>query len=632
MPSGLDASPDHTLQRNSKAYSQCASVRTSDYTAMSTANSVRPAADRQRPSSHASLADRNSIELQVQAERVRLLYRNAPAALPVNALLGGTLVAITAGSVGLSTALAWYVFVLLAVSIRLFLWLAFRRAHPSPTEVAKWSKRFVATSLISGMAWGAGSIFLFAPDALVQQLTVAATVVCLAAGITASTLGSIQAIYAFLFAGVAPYAVVFALQGTIFHGAIAFMILVFMGVAILARGNARMFSELITLRLEIAEQRDLAEQANLAKSKFLASASHDLRQPLHAMTLLADALEGRLRDETDNKTLASLQDSLAAMRKLLNALLDISRLDAGIVEPRIRDVRLAPLFARLQSDFAPPARQKDIGWRCASTTLVVRSDPVLLEDILRNLITNAIRYTEHGAVSLSCRDDGGKVFIEVEDTGIGIAPEQQREIFREFLQLGNPERDAAKGLGLGLAIVERLAKLLEHRIELRSERGKGSCFTVILPLGYDAAVEETDVLDAQLARGIDIAGMSVLVIDDQPAGRDSMRILLERWHCKVNVADSEDTAVAAVRESASIPELIIADYRLRADRTGAQAIERLRSEFDKAIPALIVTGDTAPERLREAAASGAMLMHKPVPPGRLRAYLRTVRREHPVVR
>ena len=571
-------------------------------------------------------ASRNLASL-VRAEQVQILYRQVPAGFVVDALLGALLVAVVGEGTAPPAALVWYALVMAAAVISMVWWFGYRRTSPTPIQAAAWGRWYVVAVLCSGFAWGSGSIILFAPGALVQQLAVTATVVCLAAGVTATTLASVAAIYVFLFTAVMPYAVAFALQGTLFHELIAAMIAIFvLGNALLARNNSRMFTELIALRLDVAAQRDAAEYANLAKSKFLAAASHDLRQPLHAMTLLADALAGRLQNADDRLTLARLQDSLSAMRKLFNALLDISRLDAGIVEPQVKNVRLSRLLERLQADYARPAEEKHLEWRCPPTALVVRSDPVLLETMLRNLIGNAIRYTPRGYIAIACREVDGRVRIDVEDSGVGIAQDQQTEIFREFLQLNNPERDGAKGLGLGLAIVERLARLLDHRIELRSAPGAGSCFTVVLPLGSAAASEESDAPSEEAAPDSDLAGMVVLVIDDQVAVLEGMQALLGRWGCETILADSEETALAAVHRAPRPPELIVADYRLREERTGSQAIEGVRRALGKSIPALIVTGDTAPERLREAQASGHMLMNKPVPPGRLRAFLRTVRR------
>jgi signal transduction histidine kinase len=566
----------------------------------------------------------------VRTEQVRTLYRQIPAAFAVHAALAGLLVVIVREHAPVRAALAWYASVLGTMALRVGLWLAWRRARAVPAAAAAWARRFVGSALLTGLAWGAGAGVLLPADSAVLQLAVGATVVCLAAGVTAVTFASAPAIYTFVLASVSPYAVAFALQGSEFAAAIAATMVVFVvGNSLLARGNSRLFTELITLRLDVAAQRDAAQQANLAKSRFLAAASHDLRQPLHAMTLLAGALDGRLRDADDERVLARLQDSLAAMRKLFNALLDISMLDAGIVEPRIKDVRLSALLDRLAADHAPEAREKGLEWRCPPTPLVARSDPALLETLVRNLIANAIRYTPSGSVSITCREVEGSCRIDVEDTGVGIPPELQREVFREFHQLNNPERDADKGLGLGLAIVDRLARLLEHRIELRSAAGVGSCFSVILPLGSLAGAADEEAAGEEPPPDADLAGMVVLVVDDQAAVLESTQTLLGRWGCATILAGSEEEALAAVRAAARPPELILADYRLRAERTGSQAIEAIRRELGSPIPALLVTGDTAPERLREAKASGAVVMSKPVAPARLRALLRAVRRGRP---
>jgi two-component system, sensor histidine kinase len=258
---------------------------------------------------------------------------------------------------------------------------------------------------------------------------------------------------------------------------------------------------------------------------------------------------------------------------------------------------------------------------------LVRTDPVLLETILRNLLVNAIRYTERGHVTISCEASDIEARVSIEDTGPGIPADQQSEVFREFHQLHNPERDSENGLGLGLAIVDRLARLLDHRIELRSAPGEGSRFSLVMPLAPEGAMaEEGRPKENQNARGMELSGLKVLVIDDQQAGREGMKALLQRWGCKVRLADSEDSALEAVRAEPYLPELVIADYRLRNERTGAMAIARLRTEVGFELPALVVTGDTSPERLREARSSGAELIHKPVPLGRLAAYLRSVRR------
>ncbi len=566
------------------------------------------------------------LQAMVRAEQLRILYRQIPTAFLVHAALGGLLVAMVWPPASPRAVLCWYASVVVALGLRLWLWVRQRRV--SGSAPGPWLRAYVVLSLCAGLAWGSGAALLLPADSLVLRLGVTATVVCLAAGISAITLASAPAVLAFTAAGVGPYAVAFALHGDQFSLLVAASMVVFVaGNSFLARNNARLFTELITLRLDVGAQRDAAEQANQAKSRFLAAASHDLRQPLHAMTLLAEALHGRLREAEDRRVLARLQESLAAMRKLFNALLDISRLDAGIVEPHLRDFRLSDLLDRLHADSAREAQERHLEWRYQRTDLSVRSDPVLLESLLRNLIANALRYTPRGFVGLCCKVQGGEARIEVEDSGVGIAPEQQAEIFREFHQLQNPERDADKGLGLGLAIVDRLLPLLGHRLELRSAPGQGSCFSVLLPLAAQAASPEParPALEEELDQGL--AGMLVLVIDDQAGVRDSMDVLLRHWGCETLLADSEEQAVALLAAAPRPPDLVIADYRLRSERTGSQAVERVRRELRRQIPALIITADTAPERLREANAHGELLMSKPVPPGRLRAFLRSVRRK-----
>jgi signal transduction histidine kinase len=562
----------------------------------------------------------------VRAEQARILFRQIPTAFAVHASLGALVVGMVWGQVSPRAVLGWYAAVVLTMALRLALWLAERSGRiASPPEA--WLRRYLAAAIAAGLAWGSGALLILPESVTALRLGVTATVVCLAAGISAITLASAPAVLAFTVAGVSPYAVHFALHGDPFSSLVAATMVVFIaGNSFLARKNARLFAELIALRLDVAAQRDAAEQANQAKSRFLAAASHDLRQPLHAMTLLAEALGGRLRDEEDRHVLARLQDSLGAMGKLFNALLDISRLDAGIVEPQVRDFRLAGVLDRLDAEAAGQAAAQGLAWRYQPTGLSVRSDPVLLESLLRNLVGNALRYTPRGQVALRCREEQGRARIVVEDTGIGIPADRQAEIFREFHQLENPERDADKGLGLGLAIVDRLARLLGHRIELRSAPGQGSCFAVVLPLAARPVAEEAGPAAREPDPGEELAGMRVLVIDDQPTVRESMEVLLRHWGCEPLLAGSEEEAVAVARAGGP-PELVIADYRLRSGRTGGQAVERLRQELGRSLAALIITGDTAPERLREASAGDVMLMSKPVTPGRLRAFLRSVRRK-----
>ncbi len=367
-----------------------------------------------------------------------------------------------------------------------------------------------------------------------------------------------------------------------------------------------------------------AEHANQAKSKFLAAASHDLRQPIHAQGLFLEILgQGHLADH-QREVLAHARAACAASGDMLNTLLDFSRIEAGVVHPQVQAFALQPLLTRLEVELAPQADTKGLVYRSRETQAVVTSDPALVELILRNLVLNAIRYTEAGGVLLACRQRGASVVIEVWDTGIGIAPAHQREVYREFHQLGNPERDRRKGLGLGLAIAKGLADKLEHTLSLASQVGRGTVFRLSLPLSSTAhskqAMHSAATLAAEPAAepaATNPLNAHVLLIDDDETVRISTAQLLRNWGCTCDAAEDITQALGYARQR--MPALIISDYRLREQRTGAEAITAVRALCgDVTLPALLITGDTAPERLRNAQASGVPLMHKPVAPADLR--------------
>ncbi|HYD65617.1 PAS domain S-box protein [Azospirillum sp.] len=356
-----------------------------------------------------------------------------------------------------------------------------------------------------------------------------------------------------------------------------------------------------------------ADRANLAKSKFLAAASHDLRQPVQALMLFQGALEGQLAGHPAFRMVESMGEPLGGLRMLLDSLLDVSKLDAGLIAAKPVDMPIMMLLDRLGAEYHPQAVAKGLRLRVVGSNAVVRSDPVLLERLLRNLIENALRYTEQGNLLIGCRRRGDRLRIEVVDTGIGIDPAHQADIFEEFVQVGNPERDRTKGLGLGLAIVKRLARLLGHEVVVRSSLGRGSAFCVAVPLvtqpvHYGWRKTEPTNEDK---RGL------ILVIDDEPLVRMGLEAMLEGWGYRVLTAGSTDEAVSHV-ESGAWPHAILADYRLRGGETGLDAIRAVHSRLAKPVPATVITGDTAPDRLGEVRAGGFTLLHKPVAADELR--------------
>lgn len=375
----------------------------------------------------------------------------------------------------------------------------------------------------------------------------------------------------------------------------------------------------VSLEHKVEERTHQLAQANQAKSRFLAAASHDLRQPMHALGLFIAQLQDTARSPRTLELVEQAQASVSALERLLDAILDISKLDAGVLTCQFTEFAVQDLLQRLSASFGPEFARKGLRLRTVPTALVVRSDPVLLERILLNLISNALRYTERGGVLLGCRRTGGKVRIEVWDTGIGIPKEKHREIFQEFVQLGNPERDRSKGLGLGLAIVERLAQLLGHRLELRSEPGHGSVFALTMERG--AAPRVVEAIQTLEPTTDQLHGALVVLVDDDMLVRTAMAGLLRGWGCHVIAAGGSEDALRQLAHSERLPDAIICDYRLPGEENGIALIARLREATAFDIPAVLVTGDTAPERLQEAQASGFPILHKPVRPAKLRTLL-----------
>ncbi|MBP2298377.1 hybrid sensor histidine kinase/response regulator [Azospirillum picis] len=361
-------------------------------------------------------------------------------------------------------------------------------------------------------------------------------------------------------------------------------------------------------RIEAVAARDAAERADRAKTKFLAAASHDLRQPLQSLFFFAHALSDKLEDHPTAPLLASMTESLSGLRVMLDSLLDVSRLDAGVVKPSVTDFALGPLLDRLAEEYRLRAGEVGLGLRHVSSSAWVRSDPALLERILRNLIENAIRYTEQGSILIGCLHRGDALRLAVIDQGIGIPPEKTQDIFQEFTQLANPERDRRKGLGLGLAIVRRLAGLLGHGVAVRSVPGRGSGFFLDLSPAVPRPIPKPARAPIDLPRGKGL----IVVVDDDTIILLSMRAMLEEWGYDVVAAVSADEAIESLLNLGRQPAMIVADYRLREGRTGVEAIRDIYGVCGVRVPAVVLTGDTDPARIAEVQRSGHHLLHKPV--------------------
>jgi two-component system, sensor histidine kinase len=364
---------------------------------------------------------------------------------------------------------------------------------------------------------------------------------------------------------------------------------------------------------ELAAAKFEAERASRAKSQFLAAISHDMRQPIQAASLFLGVLDGRIGDPKAREVLDRVKTSIDSVHGMLGDLLDLSRLDAALIKPTLKPLPLGPMLQRLHTEFCPQAELKGLTLRTVPGSATIATDPELLDRILRNLLANAVSYTASGGILLGCRRCGDSVRIVVADTGPGIPESQQHQIFEEFYQVGNAERDRSRGFGLGLAIVRRIADMLEHPVAVRSTVGKGSVFSVTVPL---AAPEQRHAGDhagsSPSCRSGHPKCRPVLLVEDDPAVLGAMVMLLEEWGLSVVTASSLEELESHIRNSAQSASLIIADYRLPGHTTGTDAVALARSMISPDLPGIILTGDTDPARLREAHANHTRLLHKPI--------------------
>jgi two-component system, sensor histidine kinase len=368
------------------------------------------------------------------------------------------------------------------------------------------------------------------------------------------------------------------------------------------------------LRLAKAE----AEKANMSKTRFLAAASHDLLQPLNAARLFVTALSERALRDKEREFVSHIDRALCSVESLLGTLLDISKLDAGAVSAEKADFVIGDLMLALADEYAPIAKEAGLELVVLPCCRVVRSDPALLSRVLRNFLSNAIRYTTSGRVLLGCRRRGRQVRVEVWDTGQGIPDGSAEEIFEEFRQLNHRERSQGRSFGLGLAIVKRISRVLDHPIGVRSKLGKGSVFFVDVPVGaLPRALPRRDAAQAVPKDTLSLA--LAVVIDDQENILDGMRELFLGWGCTTITAVDGRTAVLALARCERRPDIVIADYHLDDGSTGVAAVDEVRDVYGSAIPGLIITADRRPEVLEAIRRHGLHLLKKPVKPAKLRA-------------
>ena len=490
---------------------------------------------------------------------------------------------------------------------------------PAMTDVSIQTRIRIAISLsaINGLVHGASlAFFVYMPD--FERMLQTMLLVGLCTGSVATTVGYRPIFYAFFLPVMPTLFVLWAWSpgsdaSLWIHISVALLVAMFGAIlAALAGDSFKLFKDSFELgtqkdelNLQLRSALVEADAAARAKTRFLAAASHDLRQPLHMLTFFGAALALRPLDPKSREIAEQMDSALQALASQFNALLDMSRLDAGVVEVNSTPVRLAGLLERIRTECQPAADEKALrlAMDCPGDP-VAFVDEALLERVVVNLLTNAIKYTDEGRVDISVTEEAESLLLVVSDTGKGIPADEMEHVFEEFYQLSNPHRDRREGFGLGLSIVKRTLGLLKLDWNIESEVGVGTTFTIALPKSVEGALRGDE-------EGVDVslAGMRIIAVDDEADVAMSTKTLLEELGCEVSIVSGTDEAVEAANRQE--PDMLIVDFRLRDGDNGLATVKAVRERYPK-MPAIMVSGDTAPDRIREADDAGLDLLHKPV--------------------
>ena len=522
--------------------------------------------------------------------------------------------------------------------------MAWRFERNEPADAAALERRLRLWQLgvlASGALWGAGAWLFWPWGGGLHQLALVLVAYTFCVASVTILAPQFPLFVVFVLSIFVPAIVRMALQGSSLSYKVAAMMAVAMGMTLLlGRTYRESFERAVALKLRtealavqlgkekaVADAARLeAEIANRAKTQFFTAASHDLRQPLHAMGLFAEALRSKSHDHEVAQLVNSINESVDALEGLFSELLDITRIDSGGVEVNPAHFEMGEIFRKIRLHFEPAAFEKGLGLNIRGGQHVALADPLLVERIVRNLVSNAIRYTTDGTVLVSCRKRGEHLLVQVWDTGPGIREEERQRVFEEFYQVPGQQAVVAeqkKGLGLGLAIVKRLAALMAAPVRLASAPGRGSVFTLELPLGKSPRVQAR-TLPGKGPVGITLDGRLIVIVEDEPAVREGLQVLLAGWGA--GIVSLESMAAVRAWAAASDPEvvrpsLVIADYRLEHGETGVFAIRAIRERFGQEVPAIVVTGSSMTGHDKEALEQNFHLLIKPVLPNKLRAMI-----------
>ncbi|VAW52329.1 hypothetical protein MNBD_GAMMA06-1272 [hydrothermal vent metagenome] len=584
-----------------------------------------------------TLAARNqmaNMDERIEAEQIRHIYSQTPIFVPM--VIPGALLSILLlwSATTPFIAISWCAWIWMIYAGLWFLSRRWKKANVDDKSMRAWALPYIIMGWLATASWGLIGVLFFHADSFVYQSLLIIILVIGSAAITATSTAYSPTFYSVVLM-VLPLMIRLLIENTFIYQLLAVGLFMFLIMLIFLHRNSHAFyaSSLKQrfmneeLAEQLALQKDIAEQANISKSKFLAAASHDLRQPLYALRLFLDELRQTENEEKSRDLLMDhMDESINGMNDLFNGVLDVSRFEAGVVNTNLKHFCVDELFDSLREEYTIRAHAKGLRFRCLPCSATVISDPILLRRIVRNLLENAIRYTHAGGIVLGCRRKSGFICLQVCDTGIGIADENLQYIFDEFQQLDNPEGDSAKGIGLGLSVVKQLASVLNHELMVDSIPEKGAVFSLMIPLGYAQQVVTDATKDARVI--IDnLDNACVLLINDvedklQASSSENLHELLLTWGSNVLPASNVETAQNIVKSPEYLPEIIILDCGLNCQQVDVELINKLRTEKSMNIPAVLIAENIAENHAETLGKNGVKFLIKPVNPVRFATLLR----------
>jgi two-component system, sensor histidine kinase len=578
-----------------------------------------------------SSTDLGRYQQKIDIEKILIAHRNCPATLIGNALGAIPMTLVMQNTAYSLSAIGWFSVLYLLIMVRWWHYQSLDTTHADTETIFHYGKIQVLLACLSGCIWGSAGILFFDAAQISNIAFVILTLVCMLAGSLASLSARPIAYAAFSLPTMLPLSLIMLFQDERFYNWMGFGAIVYLAATFAFCLNLykviiqslKLQYENLDLIKDLQEQKEVADKANRDKSRFLASASHDLRQPLHAVNLFTELLSQKLTSPSQQQDIGNIQQGLQSLNELLDVLLDMSRLDADIVHANKVSFDISSLLEKIEPPFQHDASRYQLSLNIDKTPYTVFSDPLLLERVITNLLVNAIRYTKQGGVELFFSEkDKTHIQLHIADTGIGIPKASLNDIFDEFVQLHNPERNRQKGLGLGLAIVRRIMNLLEHPIQINSQVNKGTEVILCLPLSDEQDNAEGSTIPKLSSRQNKLENLNVMIVDNELSIVEAMTALLNSWGCDCRAFTSTAMAIEAIKDGEK-PDFMLVDYRMPGDYNGCAFVSYIESIIGKT-SAIIITGDTSETVINEIKHHGFLRLQKPIKPVQLRLLMEKV--------